>query len=394
MAVALGVVTDANASSFTPAMLDDRTRGITCYFCHDVAQVAADHDNGLVLAFDQTMRGGVRDPVATHAHGAAYDPLMDGRTNHSEMCGSCHDVVTQRGFALEQTYREWRTTIFADASDPRHSMTCGGCHMFSRDGVIADAPGASTRSLGFHEHVWPAIDQALTSFPNVDVMTTDIARDLDSATNIVGAKPAGLTYIPGGVCVVPLGGGTISVRVDSISVGHRFPSGAAQDRRAWLEVIAYDASGSVVFASGVVPDGSDPEDISDPQLFGLWNRTFRDDGSPAPFFWDVATARPQLLAAPVTLDPNDPRFDHSSTATFAVGSAIANIDHVTARLRVRAFPLATLDLLVASGDLDPAVKQQVQTLTTGTGGAAFRTWTRAGADPTTGCCPANSAYSC
>src|SRR5439155_24620520 len=67
MAVALNLVTADNAASFDPTMLPPQARGITCYFCHDVKQIADDHNNGLQLALDQTMRGGVHDPVDSPA---------------------------------------------------------------------------------------------------------------------------------------------------------------------------------------------------------------------------------------------------------------------------------------------------------------------------------------
>src|SRR5262249_13200739 len=157
-------------------------KGITCYFCHNVASVADTHNNGLVLAMDQTMRGGVGNPVASPAHHSAYDKLMDSTINNSEVCGSCHHVVTPRGVELELTFQEWKTTFFAQ-SDPLHHLSCGGCHMASSTGPIADAPGLNVKSRtdGYHEHLWPAIDQALTPFPNPDAMAAGIKRDLDPA---------------------------------------------------------------------------------------------------------------------------------------------------------------------------------------------------------------------
>lgn len=55
MAVELGLTTGGD---FDPARLPAAARGVTCYFCHDVASVKDSHNNGLVLAGDQTMRGG------------------------------------------------------------------------------------------------------------------------------------------------------------------------------------------------------------------------------------------------------------------------------------------------------------------------------------------------
>jgi hypothetical protein len=367
MAVELGLT---DGTSFDPTTLPAAARGITCYFCHNVKSVEATHNNGLVLARDQTMRGGVSRPVESPAHHSAYDPLMDSTTNNSELCGSCHDVVTPRGVELERTYKEWQTTFFSEA-DPLHHLSCGSCHMASSTSVIADAPGLAVKSRtnGFHEHLWPGIDQALTTFPGTDAMAAGIKRDLDPAIAIVGPAPFASNVQPGGICLDPPG--ILSVRIDSIGTAHDWPSGAAQDRRAWLEVIAYDAGDptatppvdpKVVFQTGVVADGMDPEDLGDPNLFGLWDRVSKDDGTPAHFFWDVATVDSKLLRPPVTLDKNAAAFDHSSTAKFDLGPAFSQIDHITARIRIRPLSYAMLDDLVGSNDLAAATASQLQTL--------------------------------
>ena len=118
MVVALGI---SDGTNFDPAALPPKARGVTCYFCHDIAKIVDDHNNGLELALDTTMRGGVADPVDNPAHHSAFDPLMASSTNNSQMCGSCHDVVMPNGVALERTYQEWKTTIFA-ANDPAHQL--------------------------------------------------------------------------------------------------------------------------------------------------------------------------------------------------------------------------------------------------------------------------------
>ena len=132
------------------------------------------------------------------------------------------------------------------------------------------------------------------------------------------------------------------MRVDSIGTGHTWPSGAAHDRRAWLEVIAYRADNSIVFQSGVVPDGMDPEEINDPNLFGLWDRAFKDDGTPAHFFWDVAHGghRPRRCRGRSRSIQNDPAFDHSRTATYGNLANVSEIDHITVRMRIRPLPFA------------------------------------------------------
>ena len=313
---------------------------------------------------------------------------MASTTNGSQMCGSCHDVVMPNGVALERTYQEWKTTIFA-RQDPAHELplTCSGCHMKSdpNTSVIATAPAAKSRPNSFHEHVWPGIDEATTPFPGGDVLAADISRDLDPALTIVGATPRGGIIGSGGICVTPEGGGTLSVRIDTRGTGHMWPSGATHDRRAWLEVIARDANDQVVFSTGVIGENEDVDDET-PNLFPMWDRTVKTDGTPARFFWDVATVQRRLLRAPTTLDVNDPAFDHSTTATFAIGAKALQIDHITARVRIRAVPHALLADLVESGDLDPSIAAHPPHTLDIAG--SLRHWTRAEADrqtPYTGC---------
>ena len=397
MAVALGIVTPDNAADFDPNALPPTARGITCYFCHDVKQVQADHNNGLVVALDDDMRGGVHDPTDSPAHHSSYDKMMDGYTNQSVECGSCHDVVTPRGVALERTYAEWQQSVFSH-DDPAHHLpvTCSGCHMMSdpSTSVIADKPGLNVKSRpnSFHRHDFAAIDQATTTFPADDPQTAaQLAQDqamqvkaiLDPALTIIGPTPVAGGIAPGGVCLDPPG--VLSVRMDTINVGHMYPSGAGQDRRSWLEVIAYDASNKVVWSSGVVPDGMDPDDISDDHVScsssapmscsGFWDRTVKDDGTPAHFFWDVATETSHLLKPGVTNDPNSPLFDHSTTAEWNLDTTTySEIDHITARIRTRPFSYAELDDLVASGDLDPSIPAKLVTLDSA---GATVIWTKA-----------------
>jgi hypothetical protein len=357
MAVELGLT---DGKTFDPTQLPAAAKGVTCYFCHNVKSVADTHNNGLVLASDQTMGGGLAGPVGSPAHHSAYDKLMDSTVNASEMCGSCHDVVTPRGVPLERTYQEWQTTFFSQP-DPQHHLSCGSCHMPSSTDVIADAPGLSVKSRanGFHEHLWPAIDQALTPFPQAEALAAGIKRDLDPAVAIVGPASFTSNVQSGGICLDPPG--VLRVRIDSIGTAHDWPSGAAQDRRAWLELIAYDTANTVVFQTGVVPDGMDPEQIAGTS--GLFDLVTKDDGTPAHFFWDVVHVDSKnLLRPPVTLDKNSPAFDHSSNLMFHVEGVFTRIDHITARIRIRPLSYAMLNDLVSSGDLDAAVVSRLQTL--------------------------------
>jgi hypothetical protein len=385
MAVKLGL---SDGTNYDPSTLPPEAKGITCYFCHDVDKVNDDHNNGLVLAMDQTMRGGAGNPADTPAHDSLNDTnLMAGASNKSTMCGSCHDIITPAGVHIERSFEEWKTTIF-NPDNPNGAkgnfLTCSACHMISSTGAIAEGAGLNvgSRTYGFHDHSLPAIDQAMTPFPNMDAQAAGVQTILDGAIKIVGPTPVAGPPASGGICLDPPG--TLSVRTDNITAGHMFPSGASQDRRVWVEVIAYDASGTKIFSSGEVGDTQDPEDLHEPELdcanpqgfqcSGFWDRMTKDDGTPAHFFWDVRNEQSFLIKPAITTVSSDPAFDHSTTVKFNLSTIYPQIDKITARVRTRPFPYAVLDELVASGDLDPALATNLKTLESA---GATATWTKA-----------------
>jgi nitrate/TMAO reductase-like tetraheme cytochrome c subunit len=388
MAVALGL---SNGENFDPAALPPAAKGVTCYFCHNIEDVTGIHNNPLKLAMDQTMRGGLEGPKGNPAHHSKYDQLMDSDKNESEICGACHDINVPEeingvpgGVDVERTFKEWQSSIFATDKRPIIHLTCGQCHMFSKDGLVADFDGVVNRPNGLHEHTWPGIDQALTPFPEMEEQARQIDRDLKNAVAVTG--PTGLGGQPGvgGICVNADNGGQITVRVDSINVGHAFPSGAAQDRRAWVQVIAYDAANNVLFESGRVPNGVDPEQIGDPNLFGMWDQVFKKDNTPAHFFWEIARTDPAwLLKPPVTLDPLDPRADHSRTQRYPIVGMQNLVERVETRMFIRALPYEVIDDLIASGDLAPEIRDRLNTLEIARG---HRVWKKTARDPGSGCC--------
>ncbi len=121
MAVRLGETVDG----LNLDEVDDALKGVTCYYCHTVSAVEGDHNNPLVGAGDTTMRGGIADPLDNAAHPSQHSDLHDRRSlDSSALCGSCHDIVTPAGVALERTFAEWKETLFADPSNPS-ALSCG-----------------------------------------------------------------------------------------------------------------------------------------------------------------------------------------------------------------------------------------------------------------------------
>jgi len=331
--------------------LPKQFKGVTCYFCHNAIDVGEHFNNDVRLANDATMRASIDRPVRSSAHATQYSAYLDGnRRESAELCGSCHDVVTPAGVHIERTFAEYKDSLFGQLDEGFE--TCAGCHMPGRSGRAAELPNAPERTV--HEHLWPGVDVALSPFPGRDIQRQAIDCELAFNTRIRSVQHDGL--------------GTFTVSSET-SAGHRQPSGAAQDRRMWFEVVAYDADENVVFESGLVGDAepvekapSDPD--YDPQLVLYRDWVFDADGELTHDFWEAApsTAHPEgyeALTLPYAVDPAVP---HTISARYAIPQYRA-IERMTVRLRLQPIGIDVLEDLVRTGDLAASVVDRMPTFT-------------------------------
>jgi hypothetical protein len=352
MAVLAGKTTDGlNLSELGPEYL-----GVTCYFCHNIDSVdtAQPFNAGVTLANDSVMRGEVTNPVAISFHEAKYSPLHDElRPESAGLCGACHDIDSPAGGHIERTFAEWQGSAFGDPDAGEGVTTCGasGCHMKQDlDTVIAVVPalGALPKRT-FHEHDFPAVDQAQkaqTPFPNEPQEQAAVEAKLTNG-------------MQGALCVTQVGG--IRVILDTVNLGHDFPSGAAQDRRLWAEVIAYDQGGNVLYQSGVVPPGMSPVDVTnDPDMWLLRDCMFDSQGSQVDMFWQGATTDGNELPPITAFLPSQAAFLSHKVRFFPKSGAPITNDGgapvmpamVTFRLRLQPIGIDVLNDLASTGDLD------------------------------------------
>jgi hypothetical protein len=376
------------AEQFDRGEVPEHLLGVTCYFCHNVAKVEGEHNAQLRLANDVTMRGGIKDPAPTGGfHGSTYSPLMDYRRAESAtMCGACHDIVTESPPApaavhLERTFLEWKQTIFS-GKDGNDLQTCSACHMdVESDTRVADFPGVGNRPER-HLHNFPGVDVALTAFPLIQEQTTAITQFLD-------------TTLAAQICLAQLPGPTfvLELVLDNIGAGHHWPSGAAQDRRAWVEVVAYE-SGQPIYQSGVVAADEPVTSLNDPDLWLLRDAAFGEDGQQAHMFWDVARTQNVcsdseagcMIPGPVTIKPWEPGagIEHVRRRYPKAGQISGVPERVTVRVFLRPVGLDVLDDLIATGHLDPSVRAAMPThelLPHRTGREVMLEWTPEQASP-------------
>ena len=335
----MAVRTNATQDGLNLGDLPQQLKGVTCFFCHAAEEVRGSHDSPIHLASGGVFRGELKDALANAFHGSSYDPLQDrDRLESAQLCGSCHDIVNGHGVHLERTYQEWQETVFAQA---QVGTSCAQCHM---DRGTVPEPAAAVQSAPLrtlHSHRFPAIDLPLTPFPDADVLAAETQSFLD-------------TSLQSALCVRGAGGAAqVQVVLDNVAAGHRFPSGAAQDRRVWLEVSSY-AKGKVVYQSSLVPAGSALSAADPSELLWLGDCLQDDKGQQVRMFWQASDVESNLVPGQLTFDPADPRFYQSHVvATYPLGSATIPVfpDRVTLNVRLSPFELDTFDDLVASGDL-------------------------------------------
>src|SRR5690606_39395600 len=116
-------------------------------------------------------------------------------------------------------------------------------------------------------------------------------------------------------------GAVLELVLENVSAGHHFPSGASQDRRAWVELRAFNAD-QLVYSSGVVDDQTAVSSLADPDLWQLRDFAYGKNGQPAHMFWDIASLQSTTIPGPLTLDRSNQNFfkthvmrlDHRSTS--------------------------------------------------------------------------------
>ncbi|APR87685.1 cytochrome c family protein [Minicystis rosea] len=237
-------------------------QGIGCETCHRARTSAVPNDPYFLgdaqLVYDEDATyGGPRADALSPAHATAADASL----GEPRFCGQCHQVTnpevhlrdatgTDTGlpFPLDTTFTEWARSAFADGLSSNY-RSCADCHMPKAAAATpsSSVPGAPLRD-GVRGHAatggnhW-GIEAVKAKHPEryaAHAAAFDLAqqRTLETLASAVSVTLAGApaTLAPGASFPV-------TVRVTNLS-GHKFPTGYAESRRAWIAVVLVDGEGN------------------------------------------------------------------------------------------------------------------------------------------------------
>lgn len=233
-------------------------QGVGCDVCHRATQSTGMNapyllgDAQLVFTADTSKHGpyeGASSPV--------HDTVQDSGLSDARFCGQCHYVTnpgrrlrdakgveTSIEFPLDTTFLEWASSTYADVAAEGHA-TCQDCHMKPKIGEwpVSDEPTAPLRTdPRRHElvggNVW-GIDAVMAKNPDRAAYYKKAFSGARARAEKMLHTSVALTVLDAPARVRRGDTLEVKVRVENLS-GHKFPTGYAEARRAWVALTLVD----------------------------------------------------------------------------------------------------------------------------------------------------------
>jgi len=204
--------------------------GITCDFCHTVAEVDLDREGHPFTLDPGDIKRGPFEYAESVGHRTAYSPLHRASPL---LCASCHEFTSPAGAAVLTTYSDWKAGPY-----PARGVPCQDCHMAPIPGstVREGLADRSLRVINLHRVVGGSSRSQLAR--GLDLVIEPLKRSGGSAevVVVVGNVAAGHP-VPGGLATKSL----------VLTVGVEAPDGSLQhvQERVYRRELK-DARGQVI----------------------------------------------------------------------------------------------------------------------------------------------------
>lgn len=217
-------------------MSDIAKLGVQCDFCHVVSGSNGTGNAPFTVSPGNTKWGPFDDAKSAY-HDSEYMELY----TRSEYCGMCHQVINPvNGLVIDDTYSSWNQSSYAE-----ENVACQDCHMTPGITEYEAKPGRSGSGAPKRDNIYThdivggnAFIPAMFEAGNIAGMAVE--RLQRAATMTVSAPETALQ----GEKI------DLEVAVTNSGAGHNIPTGVAELRQMWLEVVVTDSSGREIYSSG------------------------------------------------------------------------------------------------------------------------------------------------
>ncbi len=220
--------------------INRQMNGVTCDICHTMSgyRGARPQNGNYVVAPSDRKLGPFK------GEGDWHHTYSEFHTK-SDICAVCHEAVNRHGLRIKATFTEWQESVFA-----RQGVQCQHCHMNVDGFLTAGKPRFASGK---------AAAMTLGSAPQRDRLYTHQFPGAHSKTQIEGAITLAVEANPAKDS--PIRALDIDVTIDNSRTGHSMPSGSADLRLLWIEVIVRigdEAAGrpAALIAPDVLDDAS------------------------------------------------------------------------------------------------------------------------------------------
>jgi len=181
--------------------------GVTCDFCHTIAEVKLDSPESPFIKTSGKVKTGPYTTTQPSVHTTQRKEFF----KKSELCGGCHQLRAKTGVLIIGTYEEWRESPYAS-----EGVECQDCHMpIQKEKMIVSGDvKAPKRDVNLHDLAGGhSIEQVKTA---LKVKVKEVKRE-------------------GSIL-------RVGVEVANVGSGHKVPTGTPS-RRLLLKVVVRDKSG-------------------------------------------------------------------------------------------------------------------------------------------------------
>ena len=257
-----------------------RDEGVSCIVCHSIKETDVKGNASYVLAqperymFELHQDSGstrlVRDFLIKAYPRQHVKTLQHRLFKSPEFCAACHkqfidEEINQVGWVqLQNQFDNWRNSRWNDTTDAHKSIECRECHMplhDSEDPARGDDLDYNRRAGdGKHRsHRFLAANQFMPlalKLPGAEEQAALTEKWLQGKFEIpeIADKWRTGSAVPIELVIPPevRPGEEIPVRVliTNNKVGHDFPTGPLDIIQAWVELVAKDQDGNVVYETG------------------------------------------------------------------------------------------------------------------------------------------------